>query len=150
MKFISWLELAVASMNLNNHRDAAAVTLHPMLANGIQTGLGVTINGRWLRGHDGRLTVFDSVDSASRFLHLLKVDRFGYGSAYNGDPLRQIDCLSIVGGKLSLNETPSSGAILPLSYRRSVERPSAREHPLKKFLTARTSSNSITKGDDHV
>lgn len=140
-QFISWLELAASATTQQLQATGASISLHLLLANGQQRCIGVTMNGRWLRGHDGRVTVFDALESALRFLHLLKLNHFSMGARYDGNALTPVQRFRLEGSQLStcdkhLDDTPISSAIS-----RSGKRPSKRGHAVKKFLAA---TQSIT------
>lgn len=136
MQFISWLELAVSASPALQQAAGVAIALCPVLVSGQQHCLGVTMNGRWLRGDDGRLTVFDTLGSANRFLQLLKLDHFSMGEQYNGSVVSHVQRFRLDGSQLSTCDTP-----VPHANRRPVEKPSARRHLVKGFLAA---TQSIT------
>lgn len=150
MRFISWLELAASAMKHLGLEGISTVTLHPMPVNDSHTWLGVTMNGRWLRGNDGRLTVFDSEESASRFLHLLKLERFSYGLKCKGEHLSRIHLLSLDGGRLSTGEEKAREVPVKQEKRRSAGRGACtRERKVKDFITARQGTCDINEGDHH-
>lgn len=136
MQFLTWLELAASASTSSLEEAAPAVSLRPVLVGGQQRCLGLTMNGRWLRGHDGRLTVFDTLGSASRFLQLLKVNNFSMGGTFEGSVLSHVQRFRLNGAQLAMCDTPVSHA-----NRRAVAKPLARRQTVKKFLAA---TQSIT------
>lgn len=79
---VKWLELAIS------HRwqaQGATAAVHPVAVDPRQPCFGVTLDQRWLCGSDGALTFFDSVEAATRFLHLLKIDRLAMGGRRDCD-----------------------------------------------------------------
>lgn len=77
--FISWLEMAHSGVLLPLDELGARVVVRLMDLQGSQAWWGVTMDGRWLRGSHGAVTIFDSLSAASHFLRLLKVNRFTIG-----------------------------------------------------------------------
>ncbi len=78
-RFVSWLELAWLAMSPRCQVLDTRVVVRLMDLQGSQAWWGVTLDGRWLRGNNGALTIFDAVPAAERFLRLLKVQRFTIG-----------------------------------------------------------------------
>lgn len=79
---VKWLELAVSQ---RWQEQEAVVAVHPIAVAERQPCFGVTLDQRWLCGSDGALTFFDSVEAATRFLHLLKIDRLAMGGRRDCD-----------------------------------------------------------------
>ncbi|MDP3538143.1 MAG: hypothetical protein Q8S26_05510 [Azonexus sp.] len=131
MQFMTWLDLAASASMPTQQEADAAISLRPVLVSGQQRCLGVTMNGRWLRGHDGRLTVFDTLGSASRFLQLLKLDHFSMGGLFDGSVLSHVQRFRLDGSHLSACDTPISH-----SNRRPVEKSLAKRHTVKRFIAA--------------
>lgn len=140
MRFITWLELAALAATPAQPTSNAALALRPILANGQQRCLGVTLNDRWLRGHDGRLTVFDTLGSASRFLQLLKLDHFSMGGLYDGIGLGHIQCFRLNGQQLSSCDTELHEAAVSRANGRSAGRMRRRGEANQKFLAAALSN----------
>jgi hypothetical protein len=71
----TWLELAVAP---EWRRQNCSVRLHAI---GGKSGgcYALSMDGRWLCSSDGRLTVFKGLDSALRFLSIVRVEDFEPG-----------------------------------------------------------------------
>lgn len=139
MRFITWLELAASAASPATpaqQATSAAIALRPILVNGQQRCLGVTMNDRWLRGHDGRLTVFDALGSASRFLQLLKLDHFSMGGLYDGIALGHIQCFRLNGSQLSTCDSHPHETVVSRAGYRSPEKAPAKKQAIKKFLAA--------------
>lgn len=87
LRFISWLEMAQAGVSLPCLELGKRVIVRLMDLQGSQAWWGVTLDDRWLRGSHGTVTIFDSLPAASRFLQLLKVNRFNIGEHCEHGPL---------------------------------------------------------------
>lgn len=112
MQFISWLELAALATTPSRPEEKALITLHPIVMNGQLRFIGVTIEGRWLRGHDARLTVFHDQRSASRFLRMLKQNSFRAGDLFDGSDFENMQCFRFNGRQLSTcNKTHEESSI---------------------------------------
>ncbi|MBB1075937.1 hypothetical protein HUU62_16150 [Rhodoferax sp. 4810] len=85
VRFVSWLELAWSAMSSRCHELGTRVVVRLTDFQGSKAWWGITLDGRWLRGNNGALTIFDSVSAADRFLRLLKVDRFNIGESCEQD-----------------------------------------------------------------
>ncbi|MDD2988577.1 MAG: hypothetical protein PHI64_06395 [Zoogloea sp.] len=124
----TWLELAVAPLwRLGQTR----IRIHT-LKGGRDCCMGITVDDRWLCANDGRLTVFDSRDSAIRFLELLRIEHMEEGcptdlGAHCGTG--EVQCLRLgsrglrecdgTGGRPRQAQGPQKVAIRPSSRRTS-------------------------------
>jgi len=79
---IGWLELTASS----KWRGAIA-SVHPINLDEHQLCYGVTVEQHWLCDSDGALTIFESMSAATRFLHLLNMDRIGKGGSRDRNEL---------------------------------------------------------------
>jgi hypothetical protein len=79
---IKWLELAISP---RWQEEDAVAAVHPLHLSEPQPCFGVTLDHRWLCSSDGALTVFDSMAAATRFLHLLNMDRLTMGGRRDGE-----------------------------------------------------------------
>ncbi len=87
---VKWLELAISP---RWQKEDVVAAVHPMQLGERQACFAVTLDQRWLCSSDGAPTFFDSLAAATRFLHLLNVDRLAMGGrcdceASGQDPLQ--------------------------------------------------------------
>lgn len=70
-RVVKWIDLALSS-----RRQDVVAAVHPIALHENRPCVAVTLDQRWLCGSDGALTFFDSMSAATRFLSLLRVNRF--------------------------------------------------------------------------
>ncbi len=108
----TWLELAVAP---EWRRQNCKVRIHSLGGKGGGC-YALSMDGRWLCTGDARLTVFKGLDSALRFLKVVRIEDFEPGSAPEGGLLTdgQHFCLC-VGGDEHLSPCPASCSLRRLN-----------------------------------
>ena len=121
----TWLELAVAPLwRLGQTR----VRIHT-LGGARDCCLGITVDDRWLCANDGRLTVFGSRESATRFLELLRIDHVEDGPPSDllaNCGCEDVQCLRLGSRGLSSCEGDARQAKRPEGPRRIVIQPRPR------------------------
>lgn len=125
-QIITWLELAMSVVSPQWRKAEAEVVVRPVDMDQGVARWGITQEGRWLCGGDGLLTVFDSLAAASRFLDLLKVDRFTLGDPCDGDAwvCEQDDfqCFRLAQRRLAAcNSAPRSNNVTRASDARMID-----------------------------
>jgi len=94
MPIIEWHRLAGAT---RAQKKSAVATVHSIKLNRRQPCLGVTFDRRWLCGSAGTLTLFDSMETAIRFMSLLNVDHLDMGERCDCDAVEpnSIQCFQL-------------------------------------------------------
>lgn len=92
-KVATWLEMAIAP---HWRKTQATFRLHPIRSSHqacercSETCYAVSVDGRWLCSNNGRLTVLNGLDTAERFMQLIKHDSYAPGEPTEFD----FDCRS--------------------------------------------------------
>lgn len=93
----TWLEIVRAAFDARQR-----IQIHPIpVAGGVR--MAVSLASRLLCSNDGRITVFEDLAAAVRFLSVAGVRKWSLGEALQGMAglLASADCLRLRGGRLS-------------------------------------------------